>query len=99
MMCMPHPWLSHYGSVVRHRETNVPSRRAQLMFPSPHCSYQCSAKGEMLRRSWHTGAEFAYLWSNRAVTYRLIFEVVILERIFGIIQPGPCYCSEVQGVC
>lgn len=35
--------------------------------------------------------------SDRAVTYRPIFEVIILERIFGIIQPSPCYCSEVLG--
>lgn len=35
--------------------------------------------------------------SDRAVTYRLIFEVIIPERIFGIIQPSLCYCSEVLG--
>lgn len=85
MFWMPHP------SLLQTQMSLVP----QLMFPSTLCSFQCSSQEEMLTRSWHAEAEAAYLWSNRAVLSRLIFEVIILGRIFGIIQPSPCYCLEV----
>lgn len=44
-----------------------PFQEGPVMFPSTHCSFQCSAKEEMLRRSRQAEAEAAYLWSNRAV--------------------------------
>lgn len=33
----------HPPAVARHRGTDVPFRRAQLMFPSTHCSFHCSS--------------------------------------------------------